>query len=209
MRILLFANNWLGEQIAAWLKASGGEIVGLVVHPLETRKHGEEIIKAVGLDESFVLDGSRLEDGETLAKIQSLRPDIGISALFGYIMKRRVLETMPYGCINIHPAFLPYNRGAYPNVWSIIDNTPAGVTIHYIDEGVDTGDIIAQREVDVESVDTGRSLYQKLESASLELFKETWPLIAAGKAPRIAQSGGGTLHRARDQDCALRPDGLS
>ena len=101
--------------------------------------------------------------------------------------------------VNLHPAYLPYNRGQYPNVWSIIEGTPAGVTLHYIDEGIDTGGIIARREVPVEPVDTGESLYRKLEATALELFRETWPLIKAGRAQCLPQDKqAGTYHRTRD-----------
>jgi methionyl-tRNA formyltransferase len=94
---------------------------------------------------------------------------------------------------------LPYNRGAYPNVWSIVDDTPAGVSLHYVDEGIDKGDIVAQRRVPVAAADTGESLYRKLEEASLTLFRETWPAIRSGHAPRHPQNpSDGTSHRVRD-----------
>lgn len=199
MRILFFGNNWVGWQIMDRLRACDEEIVGLVLHPPERRKHGEEIICSAGVDPAYVFDGSRLRDTDVSAAIQELKPEIGISALFGYILRWDILALMPAGCVNVHPAFLPYNRGAYPNVWSIVEGTPAGVTIHYMDEGVDTGDIIAQRQVVVEPVDSGESLYRKLELACVELFQEAWPLIRAGQAPRITQSNeGSTYHRVRD-----------
>jgi methionyl-tRNA formyltransferase len=91
-------------------------------------------------------------------------------------------------------------------VWSIIDHTPAGVTIHYIDSGVDTGDIIAQREVAIEPVDTGETLYRKLERASVELFREQWSLIREGKVIRRPQPDGGTTHRVRDLQAIDRID---
>jgi methionyl-tRNA formyltransferase len=107
--------------------------------------------------------------------------------------------------INLHPAYLPYNRGAFTNVWSIVDGTPAGATLHYIDTGVDTGDVIARSRVTVSPTDTGGSLYDKLENACIELFKGTWPQVASGNVPRIAQSGPsfegeGTSHRMKDVD---------
>ena len=199
MRILFLGNNWLGWQIVRWLREQGEEIVGLVVHPFAKQRYGEEIINSASMDPDHIFDGSRLDKAETLEAIKHLRPELGISALFGYILRQDFLDLMPLGCVNIHPALLPYNRGAYPNVWSIVEDTPAGVTIHYIDDGVDTGDIIAQRPVDVEPVDTGYTLYRKLEWSAFELFKETWPLIRSKKAPRISQGNSeGTYHRVRD-----------
>jgi methionyl-tRNA formyltransferase len=198
MRILYFGNNWVGWQVLQWLQAQGEQVVGLVLHPDERCKFGNEMRAAVVGDNCAILDGSRLQEQSSLDSIHDLQPDIGISALFGYILRHELLELLPNGCINIHPALLPYNRGAFPNVWSIVDKTPAGVTIHYIDEGVDTGDLIAQRRVDTTVLDTGQSLYHKLELASLELFQRTWPLLKSGSVERRRQEGKGTCHRVRD-----------
>ena len=199
MRILYLANNWLGWKILEWLTDQDEDIVGLVLHPPAKRKYGKEILKCVHWDNVGVFDATNLRDVATLKTIQDLKPDIGLSILFGYILRPNFLELFPSGVINLHPAYLPYNRGAYPNVWSIIDQTPAGTTLHYLDPGIDTGDIIAQREVPVAPVDTSATLYRKLEQASLRLFKETWPLIRAGQVTRQSQSKQkGTYYRTKD-----------
>jgi methionyl-tRNA formyltransferase len=199
MRILMLANNRVGRDITQWLQSQGEEIVGLVVHPAERSRYRDEIIQATGLAPEHIFEATHLQDPTTLEAVQALRPDLGISVFFGYILRQPFLNILPRGCINVHPALLPYNRGAYPNVWSIVEQTPAGATIHYIDEGVDTGDIIAQREVPVTAVDTGASLYGKLESACTELFQETWALIRTETVSRMPQtSAQGTMHRMRD-----------
>ena len=201
LRIVFLGNNWLAWKILIWLREQGEQIVGLVLHPTEKQKFVQEILHGGGLDPRHVFDGSKLGESDALRAIGELRPEIAISVLFGYILKPGFLDLMPKGCINIHPAYQPYNRGAYTNVWSIVDQTPAGVTIHYVDEGVDTGDIIAQRRVEVEPTDTGESLYRKLEFAAIECFKETWPLIRSGKESRISQDkSAGTYHRIQDVD---------
>lgn len=199
MKILLFANNRVGWHVAEWLQTAGEQIIGLVLHPPERQRYGNEIRNALELPPEDIFDGSRLQEPAVLAAIQELQPDIGISALFGYILQPALIELLPYGCINLHPALLPYNRGAYTNVWSIVEGTPAGATIHYIDEGIDTGDIISQRQVPVTATETGATLYAKLEAATLDLFYATWPLIRAGKHQRTPQPReAGTTHRTRD-----------
>jgi methionyl-tRNA formyltransferase len=199
MRILFLANNWVGWRIGRWLREQGEDIVGLVVHPPGKRKYGEEIMKSAGLAEPFVFDGTDLERPRTLAAIRALGADIGVSALFGYILRPEILKLMPAGCVNIHPGLLPDNRGACPNVWNIVEGTPAGATLHYMDAGVDTGDVISQLEVPVTPLDTGESLYRKLEQACVDLFKETWPLVRSGKPPRVAQDKeAGATHRTSD-----------
>ncbi|MFB3924420.1 MAG: methionyl-tRNA formyltransferase [Syntrophales bacterium] len=201
MRIIYLANNRTGLEVLKYLRGRREKIAGLVVHPVQKQKFGKEIIEASGLPPEAIFDGSRLNEQVVLEKIRALRPDIGISVFFGYMLRQGFLSLLPEGCINLHPAFLPFNRGAYPNVWSIVDGTPAGVTLHYVDAGVDTGDIIARKEVEAEPIDTGESLYLKLERESLNLFRRSWPAVKSGRAERIPQSRTeGTIHRVSDVD---------
>jgi methionyl-tRNA formyltransferase len=132
--------------------------------------------------------------------ISALQADLALSVFFDYVLRPEVLRLFPRGAINLHPAYLPWNRGQFPNVWSIVERTPAGVTLHEMDAGIDTGDVIARQRVAIEPVDTGETLYRKLERACLELLKNTWPAIRAGKAPRRPQRGAGTSHRRQDTD---------
>ncbi len=199
MQILFLGNNWVGWQVARWLREQQETIVAVVVHPDRKQKFRENIVQSAGVRPDAVFDGARLQEPEVFSAIQRLKPDIAVSVFFGYILRPPLLSLPPAGCLNLHPSFLPYNRGAHPNVWSIIEGTPAGVSLHYIDAGVDTGDLIAQRQVEIEPIDTADTLYRRLEQACLDLFIDVWPLVRAGKAPRIKQPCvAGTCHRARD-----------
>ena len=168
MRILFLANNWLGWQILKWLKDEKETVVGLIMHPPEKQKFGKEIIDTAQLPSSLIFSGETLKDPDILRDISSLEPDIGISILFGYILFDKFINIFPKGIINLHPSYLPYNRGVYPNVWSIIEKTQAGISLHYINAGIDTGDIISQSKVKVEPVHTGGMLYRNLEIADLD-----------------------------------------
>lgn len=199
MRIVCLCNNWLGWQVLQWLVGHGEEIAGLVIHPDGQGKCLEEIRSVAKSAGCIVLEDAVISTPEGLEQIRSCKADMAVSVLFRNMLRKPFLDLFPMGCINLHPAFLPYNRGNYPNVWSIVEKTPAGVTLHYIDEGLDTGDIIAQEEVTVEMTDTGGTLYRKLEVAALDLFQRTWPSIAAGHAPRKPQNAApGTCHRRAD-----------
>ncbi|ACL02336.1 formyl transferase domain protein [Desulfatibacillum aliphaticivorans] len=199
MKILFLGNNWVGWRTAAFLKESGAQIVGAVLHKPEERKFGKELLETLGLDQGRIFDASMLRDSEVLDAIRSLSPDLGVSAYFGTILKKEFLDIFPEGCINVHPALLPFNRGAHPNVWNIVEGSPAGVTVHYIDEGVDTGRIIAQRFVEVRPIDTGKTLYRRLEKACLDLFEETWPKFLAGDMEiDHVVAGSGTFHKVAD-----------
>jgi methionyl-tRNA formyltransferase len=146
---------------------------------------------------------------EQLSLVHRLEPDYIVSVGYRHIVPEDVLAVPAEGCINVHPALLPYNRGANPNVWSLVEGTPAGVTIHFMDETLDTGDIVAQREVSTSFADTGRTLYERLEDAQYELFTETWPELEDGSVTTTAQSDDvGTYHRVDDFEelCELDPE---
>ncbi|PCK09035.1 MAG: formyl transferase [Alteromonadaceae bacterium] len=126
--------------------------------------------------------------------------DLLISYGYRYILSPETLAHFPNSAINLHISLLPWNRGADPNLWSFVENTPKGVTIHHIDEGLDTGDIIAQTELNfVNPQETLSSSYAKLHNAIQSLFKVHWHDIRSRTAPRKAQALGGSSHRSRDK----------
>lgn len=123
-----------------------------------------------------------------------------VSYGFRHILRKDVLDLFPNSAINMHISYLPYNRGADPNFWSFIENTPKGVTIHYLDEGVDTGDIIAQKELFFDlDVETLGSSYEKLQLEIQNLFFQNWDTIKNQKCDRIVQVGKSTTHRLKDK----------
>jgi methionyl-tRNA formyltransferase len=196
VRLICLVNNYLGWQALEYLREQE-QIVGVVVHPPERAKFEKEIRASARSAQVFTADDLRNPAG--LKRIAQLKPEMGMSVLFGYLLKRDFLALLPQGCLNLHPAYLPYNRGAYPNVWSIVDGTPAGVTLHYIDEGVDTGDIVRQKEVPVWCTDTGEGLYHKLEAAGLQLLREAWSAIQSGHVERVPQRREeATFHKVAD-----------
>jgi len=152
---------------------------------------------------------SLLTTPEQLQVVETVEPDYLVSCGYRHIVPEDVLEVPSEGCLNLHPALLPYNRGANPNVWSIVEGTPAGVTLHYMDPGIDTGAVVAQREVETDFADTGKDLYERLEDAQVALFREVWPGIEAGEATATPQDdGAGTYHTTDDFDalCELDPE---
>lgn len=200
MRYVYLANNRLGLMVLRWLVDTGRPPAGVVVHPDGRAKLADEIVAASGLPAESVLRAPMLRTSAGKAWLSALAPDWAVSVMFGYLISDALLAIPRRGTVNLHPGLLPYNRGAYPNVWSIVEGTPAGVTLHLVEPGqaVDAGPIVAQAEVPVGPADTGASVYAKLETAALALFRAAWPLIEAGDPPRRAQEGDGTSHTVGD-----------
>jgi methionyl-tRNA formyltransferase len=119
---------------------------------------------------------------------------------YRHVIRRKVIRYLPQKIINLHISLLPWNKGADPNLWSFLENTPKGISIHYIDEGIDTGDIIFQKEIFFdEKNDTLASSYKKLNCEIIDLFKIKWPLIKKGKAKSFKQFKGGSFHLSSDK----------
>ena len=117
------------------------------------------------------------------------------------------LTKFPRKAVNLHISMLPWNRGASPNLWSFVNGTPKGVTIHIIDEGLDTGDILLLRQVFFdESVETFESSYLKLHSAVQELFRDNWQQLKEGAVRPIKQ---GSFHTARETEDFVCLHGIS
>jgi methionyl-tRNA formyltransferase len=160
-------------------------------------------------DREEVFVHSLLTTKDQLQVIKDIGPDYVVSCGYRHIVPEEVLNVPTEGYLNLHPAYLPYNRGANPNVWSIVEGTPAGVTLHWMDPGLDTGNIVARQKVETDFSDNGKELYERLEDAQVALFQETWPDVVAGKIDETEQDEDtGTYHRTSDFEelCKLDPD---
>jgi methionyl-tRNA formyltransferase len=159
-------------------------------------------------DRNDVSVSALLTTKEQLDLVEELQPDMAVSVGYDHIVPPDVLSVPDRGCLNLHPAYLPYNRGKSPNVWCIVEDTPAGATLHYMDEGVDTGDIIARKKAEKRFDDTGKDLHRRLEEAQFELFVETWREIESGDVETTTQNEEGTYHEQREFEelCELNPD---
>src|SRR3990167_3987166 len=147
-------------------------------------------------------------DRVTLTSVAKVSPDFIVSHGCRQILRPYLLDLFPDRVVNLHIAYLPWNRGADPHIWSAIEGTPSGVTIHYVDKGIDTGDIIAQREVMwLPDGVTVRDTYELLQAEMLDLFVEHWPEIRDGSCPRYPQEGEGSFHRMADLERVRLPFG--
>ena len=124
--------------------------------------------------------------------------DYLLSVHFPHIIPQGIIDIPSVGSLNLHPAYLPWNRGWHTPTWAIYDQTPYGATLHWIDDGLDTGPIALQKCIDVLDSDTANVLYQRALASELEVFAEAVRLIQEGVLPSIPQEGEGTSHRKKD-----------
>lgn len=141
----------------------------------------------------------KIQNKITLEMIQQLEPSFIVSFNYKHLISKEILDAMSGKVINLHTSYLPYNRGSSPNFFSFLEDTPKGVTIHLMDEKLDTGDILCQKELFFdETKETFASSYDTLIREMKELFKENWDGIKSGKVKPKKQEGEGTYHRMRE-----------
>lgn len=130
-----------------------------------------------------------------------------ISYDYRHIITKEQLKAIKGKAINCHISYLPWNRGADPNLWSFMDDTPKGITIHYIDEGLDTGDIIYQKQVEFGGEHTLASTYRQLHYLMDAALVSLFPVISIGNVVGKKQEGKGSYHKASDKNSIVLPDG--
>lgn len=130
----------------------------------------------------------RLSDAATMARLTELAPDLVVVAAFSQILRRSMLDLPAHGVVNVHPSLLPKYRGPNPFYWVLQrGERETGVTVHYMDEGVDTGDTILQERLEISSSEGERSLQRRSAALGASLLLRAVDLIADGSAPRMRQ----------------------
>ena len=135
----------------------------------------------------------RVKDPAFIEELKRIPCDVIVVVAFGQILPREVLDYPRYGCINIHASLLPRWRGAAPMQWAILaGDKKTGLTAMQMNEGLDTGDMLLKKEVDIEPDETGESLHDKLAALGSGLLLETLSLAEAGRLEPVPQEGEST-----------------
>lgn len=168
------------------------KVVGVVTQPDKMVGRGKKVkypkIKEVALFHNIlVLQPNNIKN--EYQEILNLEPDIIITCAYGQIIPKVILDYPRYGCINVHASLLPKLRGGAPIHHAIIDGyQETGITIMYMDVGMDSGDIIAYQKIPIELSDTYQTLHDKLSLLGSSLLIETLPSIVSGENQRIKQN---------------------
>lgn len=197
-KIILFANYLPGLKICEHLVSIGEQLERLYVVNLDDDLT-QKIIKSSKLPAEKIFSAEKIKNPEHIENLKKLDIDYMITVYWPYLLKPEIFKISKNGCINFHPAFLPINRGWYPHVHSILDDTPTGVTIHFIDENADTGPIIAQKEIPLEPIDTAGSIYKKLQNEIVQLFIDNWNDIKNNKINPFHQDESKAIYHKKSE----------
>ncbi|MBM7555508.1 methionyl-tRNA formyltransferase [Halanaerobacter jeridensis] len=179
------------------------DVVGVITQPDRKRGRGQNLqappVKEVALDYDIeVYQPQKVTSEEGLDKLEEWAPDLIVVVAYGQILGKEVLDLPDLGCVNVHASLLPKYRGAAPLHRALIEGEDVtGVTTMQMDEGMDTGDIILQEEVEIIPQDTVGSLHDKLATTGANLLLETLEQIEAGTAPRIPQNSDQATYAAK------------
>jgi methionyl-tRNA formyltransferase len=193
MRIVFMGAGEIGVPTLQALLNSEHEVVGVVTQPDKPVGRSQlieppPIKKALSGTNIPVLQPARIKDRQAIEEIRALRPDVMVVMAYGQILPRGVLEIPEIACLNLHASLLPRWRGAAPIQAAIAaGDREIGITVMYMDEGLDTGDILFQRTIDILPADTGGALHDRLAGVAPETLLESLDLLAKGKAPRTPQ----------------------
>ena len=123
-----------------------------------------------------------------------------VSYGYRYIVPKKYLQLVSGIAVNLHIGYLPYNKGAHPNLWANLENTPSGVTIHKMSPGIDEGPILLQEKVLMHDELTFKESYEYLSKSIEFLFERNHEALLNNQLPLMKQVGKGTYHRLKDFD---------
>jgi methionyl-tRNA formyltransferase len=203
MKIILLADNQVGLEVLNYL--------------LENFR--EDLCAVVTIDKNEIYEQAKISGIHTETfdcrsnynDFYNKKFDLGILAWWPKIVKDLLLELPENGFINFHPSFLPYNRGKHYNFWALVEQCPFGVSLHKVDKGIDTGDIVTQKLIDYNWEDNGETLYRKALFEIVELFKLSYPNLRKGEyvaKPQDLSKGSFRLSSEIDIASEIKIDGL-
>lgn len=178
----------------------GHEVVAVVTQPDKPKGRGKKLamppVKELALEYDIpVYQPLKAREESFVDTLKEINPELIVVVAFGQILPKSILDIPKYGCVNVHASLLPRYRGAAPLNWVIINGEEkTGVTTMYMDEGLDTGDMILKSEILLDDEITAGELHDKMMIDGAEVLKETIDLIEKGEAPREKQSNEDTCY---------------
>jgi methionyl-tRNA formyltransferase len=201
MRIVFIGTGEIGvPTLRGLLQSTEHELVGVVTQPDKPAGRAQTLTapaikKAIASNSVPILQPPRIKSAEAVEQIRLWSPDVIAVIAYGQILPRAVLEIPPLACLNLHASLLPRHRGAAPIQAAIVaGDRETGITVTYMDEGLDTGDILLQARTEISTNDTGGSLHDRLANLSPAALKEALGQLADGTASRTPQNSAAATY---------------
>lgn len=200
LRIAFAGDRDIAIEVLERILVDNVKPLALLIPEKTKASHAQELVDLCSfLPVENILIGQAFCGADSVELLRQLDLDFIIGVHFPAIIPPEILSIPKQGVLNLHPAFLPYNRGWHTPSWAILEDTPIGATLHFMNDGVDTGDIVHRKQICVSPGDTAHSLYLRLKKLELEVFEEAWPEILSGTYTRTPQDQAtGTTHRRKD-----------
>lgn len=192
MRIVFIGSGDIGLPALRWLLESH-QLLAVVAQPDKPAGRRQLLAppatKLLALEYGIpVLQPRRIREPQAVAEIAALQPEAIVVMAYGQILPKALLDIPPVGCLNLHASLLPRHRGAAPIQAAIeAGDLETGVTVMWMDEGLDTGDILLMHRIPIRRRETGGSLHDRLAAAAPGALAEAISLLSAGKAARTLQ----------------------
>ncbi len=210
LKILFMGTPDFAQESLKSIYDAGFEIIGVVTNPDKPKGRGMKLayspVKEYALEKNLkIYQPIKIKNNtEFLDEIKTLALDVICVVAYGKILPKEILEIPKLGCINVHGSLLPKYRGAAPIQWAVLNgDKTTGITTMYMNEGMDTGDMILKEEVEIGPEETTGDLWQKLSKIGGEILVKTLKLIEEGKAPREKQTEEATLAPMLNKEMAL------
>jgi methionyl-tRNA formyltransferase len=194
MRIVFIGTGEIGVPVLrSLLNSHEHQLIGVVTQPdkpagREQRIEAPAIKAALAGSALPIFQPARIKHEEAVAEIRALAPDVIVVMAYGQILPRPVLEIPRVACLNLHASLLPRHRGAAPIQAAIVTgDRESGITVMYMDEGLDTGDVLLQSRLEIAADETGGSLHDRLAQIAPAALDEALTHLEKGDAPRIPQ----------------------
>jgi len=194
MRIIFLGYHNIGyvclETLIGLCRALGDEIAAVVTHADDPRENlWFASVRQLAFDNYLpVYQPADPNDPAFVTAMQALQPDFLFSCYYRHMLKQPLLNLPRLGALNLHGSLLPRYRGRCPLNWVLVHGeNETGITLHYMEEEADRGDIVAQKVIPITPEDTALTLFARMTAQAGKLFRETYPLLRSGQAPRHPQ----------------------
>jgi len=201
MRVLFIGTGEIGVPVLrSLLKSNEHELVGVVTQPDKPVGRAQRIeappIKvALGESKIPILQPERIKNDEAVAGIRALNPDVIVVMAYGQILPRAVLQIPRIACLNLHASLLPKHRGAAPIQAAIVaGDRETGISVMYMDEGLDTGDVLLQKRLEIAADETGGTLHDRLTQIAPKALNEAFAQLHRGTAARVPQNSSAATY---------------